>query len=254
MTLAEIDKASELHHGAMPGFESLTGLRPFREAELRVIINWDASMTFVIRPLNAHDEPDPDRWWIWDADVDESEGWVPQAVRTIVYDEPESPALTHAMATALDDDDVVEFLSTPVSAPRNPKAPVTSTIELDDHETADREGLRAWEEHEHFAVLVTESGFAVVNTSTATGIVRYPDKTACVIRAPIQAEARIQAEKYLAKRPYTTAYERVLGEAEFDVEEEPPREVAKPAPAQVRPKPGKRAWATVPIQSSEEDD
>jgi hypothetical protein len=276
---------------ALPGLEEQTGF-PRSRLHLSIVHTeaqggWD----FVIaRPHLARltvrlgevalPQPNPDTWWVYDADVDESECWISQAtflptgyinhgddprfeafdaiMGARAVDEPEDP--DEDEPDALWDERIEIRSGDEDSPPRNPHAPVTMSIDLDEADQAKREGLPAWEEHERFGVLVNEKGFAVVfddPTGPAVGIVRYPDKTACSIKEPTPSKAREMAEKFLANRPYRTAMERVLGEAEFDAEEPaPPPLVDEPAtsPAVPRPTPPKRQWGTVSINSVDDED
>jgi len=271
-------------HNAYPNVQGGTGLSPSQVVFSIVPTGTGPGLRreynyFVARP--RLDDPfglrtgaimggDPDRWWVFDEDIDETEGWIAQAVFTpdgfINYggDDGEGGGGDGGGLDGGDDEDDFGMLQgvreEEPSAPRNPHAPVTMSIDLDEADQAKREGLPAWEEHERFGVLVNEKGFAVVfddPTGPAVGIVRYPDKTACSIKEPTPSKAREMAEKFLANRPYRTAMERVLGEAEFDAEEPaPPPLVDEPAtsPAVPRPTPPKRQWGTVSINSVDDED
>lgn len=255
--------AVEFTENALPGFEDQTGFRP--DAAHFSVVRTDAVGGYehivarpLIRPARGSFlrtpplEPDPERWWVWDAEVAQTEGWIAQAVFT-----PDG-FINHA-----DDDRFETFDRTmaardaPVdpTAARDPHAPVTVSIDLEEHEAAEREGVPAWEEHGDYGVLVTENGFAVV-TPPGSGIVRYPDKTAFTFTANGTRETRIQAEKYLANRPYKTAMERVLDEPAFDEDDPIPEKAFDPptCPAVPRAKPVKRVWKTVPITNGEDDD
>jgi hypothetical protein len=271
---------------AMPTFAEQTGLTP-EQAVFSIVRQtlssrepWDY---LVARPrfsvTGATPIADPNRWWVFDEDVDETEGWIEQATFTPVglidyVQLGQRERLENGLTRADDDGEDPGGLfpegDMPVhggdrydnTPPRDPNAPVTVSIDLDEHEAAEKEGTPSWEEHDTFAVLVNENGFAVVHQG-GDGIVRYPDHTACVIKASRSAslfgdagnrEARAQAEKFLAKRPYTTAYERVLGGPDFDAPEAPEEVAPAPVPNASRPKPEKRVWNTVSMSSAEDDD
>jgi hypothetical protein len=190
---------------------------------------------------------DPDRWWVLDPD----RSWIAQAVYT-----PDG-FINHSGDDRLDVFPDEEADSSLLPPPRDPHAPVTVSIDLEEHEAAEREGITTWEPYDGFSVLVTEQGFSVIYDNQGTGIVRYPDKTACIIKCGNVNEAREQAEKFLAKRPYRSAYDRVLGGPSFDEEDPAPKAPSFEAPtnpAIPRPKPAKRVWSTVPIKRGEEDD
>lgn len=278
---------------AMPGLEEQTG---FPRARLHLSIvhteaqgGWDfviarphlARLTVQLGAVGVHPGPNPDLWWVYDADMDESECWISQATFTdagyINHEaDPRFGVFDHAMHEREEDEpedpdepeDVGELWDERVevrsgeddSPPRDPNAPVTMSIDLDEHETAEREGIGAWEEHGAWAVLVTDQGTAVVFEGMiggAAGLVRYADKTACEIKEQTGKAAREMAEKFLATRPYRTAMERVLGEAEFDAPDpaSPEAEPEQPtSPAVPRPTPQKRQWTTVPISSADDED
>lgn len=273
---------------ALPGLDGQTGLTPGTRLHFS-IVHTEANGGFdyvVVRPFLARTtvrigrddppQPNPDTWWVWDADADESECWVPQATFTpegyIDYrDDPRFADFDRTMEEREDDEpddpDPLWDPRVPVTGredptPRDPNAPVTATIDLDEHEVAEREGIGAWEEHEHFSVLLNENGFAVVDggaSGAVRTIVRYPDKTACTFNSESVKVAREQAEKFLAKRPYKTAMERVLGGPDFDDEPAAKAEPEKPfdpptSPAVPSARPVKRVWTTVPIDSAEDDD
>jgi hypothetical protein len=253
MTAAE--RESEDFANALPGFESQTHVRP--ENARFYVVAVGGFTFFIARPLvrrrrGTVETIDFDTWWVWD-DLSEDNGWIGQA--TLTEDGLiERPGALRARldALAMDDDDEVDESS----SDRDPHAPVTVSLDLEEHEAAKREGIGAWEEHNEYSVLVTDNGFAVVQPPGA-GIVRYHDKTACTFLANGTNAAKTQAEKYLANRPYKNAYERVLGEPEFGEEStqrtSPPSN-GPPTEPTPRPKPEKRVWKTVPITSADEDD
>jgi hypothetical protein len=340
MTAAEMAD-EDFRYNALSEFPAQTGLAESDVVFSKVAQNVADQGVYeyiVARPVHAprgRREPFPDRWWVYDADLDESECWVGQATftprgfinrpddeRFALFDDaadareqnllgPDSgridlglPGATanadpserlravlrqlghsdeqvaHIEATARatrmefpederrDEDDGEDtggmfpawegrVTHDEPSAPRDPTAPVTATIDLEDHEVAEREGIGTWEEHGQYGVLMTDNGFAVVlGGGSNSGIVRYPDKTACTVSGRNAQEARDQAEKFLAKRPYKTAAERILAGPDFDaddpVAEAPPEPTT--APAVDRPKPTKRVWSTTPITSGEDDD
>ena len=213
--------------------------------------------------LAALSIPDADRWWVFDSDLDEEDNaWVPQAVFTPDGFINHGPDADWNMPEG-DDDDLGVLAGGPrggpPSAPRDPNAPVRMSIDLEEHESAAAEGIPSWEDHDGWAVLSNPNGIAVVYEAGPVGIVRYPDKTACTIKAGTPSEAREMAEKFLANRPYKTAMERVLDDGTFDDEDAPPPAAFAPTEAPTRPtiprpQAEKRVWRTVPIESAEEDD
>jgi hypothetical protein len=282
---------------ALPGLEGQTGL-PRSAVHLSIVhTNWPISgvvvfpseeggWDFVVaRPYLARltmsvwasvepREPNPDIWWIYDADLDESECWVSQATFTPEgainhEDDPRFDRFDRRMLgdeptnRREDGEDMGEAFPSwggetvsgeEVAAPRT-HGPVTVSIDLDEHESNAHEGLGSWEVHGDWCVLSTERGFAVVHNNV--GVVRFPDKTACSVGGGDASEAKDQAERFLAKRPYKSAYERVLGDDD-DLEATPARPVMEPEaptrPAIPRPKPGKRVWNTIPMANKDEDD
>jgi hypothetical protein len=297
MTRTEMERDEEFVNNALPGVEEQTGLDRANIHFSIVHTGLHGGFDYIVaRPYlartairlgeNRPRQPNPDMWWVWDADMDEYTGWTAQATFGVdgYIEHPEDPRVAEfdrAMAERdegrLDggdpddgDDTGEDFPSwggrvtsgEPEAPPRDPNAPVRATIDLDDAEVAAREGLPAWEEHERFGVLVNSNGFAVVfddPTGPAVGIVRYPDKGAVNVGGATPREAREQAEKFLANRPYKNAYERVLaGETEIGEETaaqpEPDKFDPPTTPAVPRAAVQKREWTTTPISSGDEDD
>ena len=155
----------------------------------------------------------------------------------------------------------------PGEAPIIPLAPVRMTLDLDEQETSENEGLGTWETYSDlqgdFHILITEMGTAFLHEyprpryeelRLVQGIVRYRDKTTVMVKANDSQTAKALAEKYLAKRPYKTAYDRILEGPSFDEPDPLAPEPVKLAPtAAPRPKAEKRVWKTVPIDSGDKD-
>jgi hypothetical protein len=142
---------------------------------------------------------------------------------------------------------------------RDPEMKVTMTIDLDDGDVAEKEGLPAWEEHGAFHVLANENGTATivepVNAMMFRGFVRYRDKTSTLFNEHNITAAKATAEKCLANKPYKNAYEHLLAGSPFD-EPDPvePEAVLPEAVVDVpRPLPTKRVWKSVPISAGEDD-
>jgi hypothetical protein len=273
---------------ALPGLAEQTGIIP-RDAYLGIVHTtanggWD----FVVARPWTPTEPNPHTWWIYDADVDESECWVSQATftpdgRIDHHDDPRFAVFDHTYPETPEDqpdecgcachrngfevgcmdctcsvDDLPEAFHElrsrmPPSEPRNMNGPVTMSIDLDEAERAKAEGIPDWEEHGQWSVLANDKGFAVIFDDPAgatVGLIRYGDNTATPMRESNLQVARETAEKWLASRPYKTAAERILEGASFDAEEPAPEVEDTPtSPAVPRPTPPKREWKTVPINS-----
>ena len=170
----------------------------------------------------------------------------------------------------LDGEPVEDPDDTPDSEPprtelnqREPEMKVTMTINLDDGDIAEKEGIPAWEEHGTFHILANENGTAIVVEPAIgaggliRGVVRYKDKTSTLFNEPNVTSARAVAEKCLANKPYKNAYDHLLEGSPFDEPDpvEPEAIASKPvsAPEAPRPPPTKRVWKNVPITAGDED-
>ena len=270
------DEAAEagFAENALPNVERATGIRPANLAFSIVpvlgrgsgfSVPYEVINNYIVaRPLRFGSRPtaDPERWWVFDLDVDETEGWIPQATFTpngfIDYDgdegdppggsdPPDGPGRvpcgcachTNGREEGCMDcscysdaelDDLAEYARElmpvdPPPEPRNVNGPVTTTIDLDEVDQAKAEGIPAWEEHGHWHVLANDKGFAVIfddPAGQAVGLIRYGDKTTTPMREQNIRVARETAEKWLASRPYKTAAERILDGSEFDAEDPVP--------------------------------
>jgi hypothetical protein len=139
------------------------------------------------------------------------------------------------------------------------------TIDLDDQDVATKEGLTSWEEHGDWHILITENGTATLldtprpryeELRLVRGIVRYRDKMSATVQEQNLTAAKATAEKFLAKRPYKTAFDRILEGPSYDAPDPPAPVPAPPASTVevVRPPTPKRVWKNVPITDGEDDD
>lgn len=165
-----------------------------------------------------------------------------------------------------EDEEEEEDPDEPASAEslKEDKGPVRMTLDLDDGEVAEKEGIAStWEEYESFHLFFAEQGMAVLveeqnqhsGACYVLGLVRYKDRTSIRIRGDNLREAKTNAEKFLAKRPYKTAFDRILEGPSYDAPDPPLPVQAKPEPAVavVRPPTPKRVWKNVPITDGEDD-
>lgn len=133
LTLEE-RSSGEFAHSALSHFQEQTRLRPEQASFSVVQVAWQGQqviLNFIARPFlsvlgpTQQRRPDPDRWWIFDADVDESEVWRAQAIiggeGTLIA--PDGTPLGGGFVVTLGrNDDEGDTLGTPAPRPR-PIAP-----------------------------------------------------------------------------------------------------------------------------------
>ena len=234
---------------------------------------------YVARPFYQWARSIFDQWWVYNPDADPYRHWIAQG-RIDTYGRVWPPQTDHDTPHEESDlpnvpqeenDQALNDLwtsswdangSEPAAPPiefesSDQEMKVTMTIDLDDGDVAEKEGLPAWEEHGAFHVLVNENGMAVVDDSRALvrGFVRYRDKTSTLFNEPNITTAKATAEKCLANKPYMNVYEHLLAGSPFD--EPDPVEPEAVLPEVVvdvpRPVPTKRVWKSVPISAGDED-
>jgi hypothetical protein len=218
-----------------------------------------------------------DRRWVWRGVPDRLTGVVGgvfllSPLNEDIFGEPSRVDINLGNMDVLaradeDDEEDIDYPDEPQSneSPPDNRGPVTMTIDLDEQEIAEREGLTGWEMHSglqgDFHVLIAEKGMAVLHqlpyedSRQVQGIIRYHDKTSVMIKALNSQDARALAEKYLAKKPYQNAFEKIMEGASYDEPDPPAPEPPKVTPrvAATRPKIERRVWNSVPIDSGDDD-